>query len=129
MPEPKSLFSMQTCLGVTPNTGTAQTNVRKNRGTRNLLDFGTWAYARVDGQYTGTTDMIFRWAACKWGVDEDVVRSQATNEHRSWDQMNSGGDKHTIESQCVNGDFTSLWNYECSDCCFDSWSDFETKVY
>ncbi|HEY2486919.1 MAG TPA: Ig-like domain-containing protein [Candidatus Binataceae bacterium] len=90
---------------------------------------GTWAYARVDGQYTGTTDMIFRWAACKWGIDEDVVRAQATDEHWSWDQLNSGGDKHTVESQCVNGDFTSLWNYECSDCCYDSWGDFQTKVY
>src|SRR3954447_8435514 len=25
----------------------------------------------VDGQYTGTTEMIIRWAACKWGMDED----------------------------------------------------------
>jgi len=68
----------------------------------------------VDGQYTGTTDMIFRWAACKWGIDEDVVRAQATNEHWSWDQLDSGGDKRYSESQCVNGEF-SLWNYECVD--------------
>src|SRR6185312_7509890 len=26
----------------------------------------------VDGQYTGTTEMIIRWAACKWGMDEDM---------------------------------------------------------
>jgi hypothetical protein len=33
-------------------------------------------YQRVDGQYTGSTDMIMRWAACKYGIDEDVVRAQ-----------------------------------------------------
>jgi hypothetical protein len=84
---------MQTCLGVTPKTGTAQTNVRKDRETSIWLTF-------CDAECIGR-------------------RSQATNEHWSWDQMNSGGDQHTIESQCVNGDFTSLWNYECSDRCFD----------
>jgi autotransporter family porin len=88
---------------------------------------GVWAFARVDGQYTGTTDMIFRWAACKWGIDEDVVRAQATNEHYSWAQLSSGGDKRTSESQCVNGEF-SLWNYECVDCCYQTWSNFQTKV-
>lgn len=33
--------------------------------------------ARVDGQYTGTTDEILQWGACKWGFDEDLVRAQA----------------------------------------------------
>src|SRR5262249_11254055 len=90
---------------------------------------GSWAFARVDGQYTGTTDMHFRWAACKGGIDEDVVRAQATTEHGSWAQLASGGDKKYGESACVNGDFTALWNYECSDCCFQTWSDFQTKVF
>ncbi len=90
---------------------------------------GEWAYARVDGQYTGTTDMIYRWAACKWGIDEDVVRAQATGENWSWNQVDSGGDERTSYSQCVNGDFTSLWNYMCTDCCYQSWSNWQTKVY
>jgi hypothetical protein len=34
-------------------------------------------YKRGDGQYTGSTDMTMRWAACKYGIDEDVVRAQA----------------------------------------------------
>ena len=33
-------------------------------------------YARVTGNFTGTTDEIIQWAACKWGVDEDIVRAQ-----------------------------------------------------
>ncbi len=90
---------------------------------------GGWAYARVDGQYTGTTDMIFRWAACKWGIDENVVRAQATIEHWSWDQPQSGGDKRTSYSECVNGDFTALWDYQCPSCCYQSWSIFQTKAF
>jgi hypothetical protein len=144
LPKSASLPSDATCAAEIPwepemvpnNQGpndtkptSAQLQEYANNGYAGNPYNGTWAYARVDGQYTGTTDMIFRWAACKWGIDEDVVRAQATNEHYSWDQLNSGGDKHTVESQCVNGDFTSLWNYECSNCCFDSWGDFQTKVY
>jgi len=89
---------------------------------------GGWAFARVDGQYTSTTDMIFRWAACKWGIDEDVVRAQATGENWDWVQPTSGGDKRYTYSSCVNGGFTSLWGYQCSNCCYQSWSDFQTKV-
>jgi hypothetical protein len=89
---------------------------------------GSWAYRRVDGQYTGTTDMIFRWAACKWGIDEDLVRAVATVEVWRWNQPQSGGDKRTSYSQCVNGGFTSLWNYQCTNCCYQSWSIFQTKA-
>ena len=35
---------------------------------------------RVDGAFTGTTDEIIQWAACKWGIDEDIVRAQAAKE-------------------------------------------------
>jgi autotransporter family porin len=38
---------------------------------------------RVTGAFTGSTDMILRWAACKWGIDEDVVRAEAWEES-SW---------------------------------------------
>lgn len=93
----------------------------------NVYD-GQWAFARVNGQYTGTTDMINRWAACKWGIDEDVVRAQALAEHWDWDQ-NRPGDKRTSYSQCVNGSFTSLWNFRCSNCCYQTWSLYQTKVF
>jgi hypothetical protein len=33
--------------------------------------------ARVDGQFTGTTDEIIQWGACKYGIDEDLARAQA----------------------------------------------------
>jgi hypothetical protein len=36
--------------------------------------------SRVSGNFTGTTDQIIQWAACKWGIDADVVRAQAVEE-------------------------------------------------
>jgi hypothetical protein len=36
--------------------------------------------ARVDGQFTGTTDEIFQWAACKWGLPDDLLRAIAVRE-------------------------------------------------
>lgn len=46
-------------------------------------------FARVTGSYTGTTDQIIQWAACKWGIDEDIVRAQAAKES-AWHQRNGG---------------------------------------
>jgi hypothetical protein len=40
----------------------------------------TWLLARVDGQFTGTTDEIFQWAACKWGLPDDLLRAIAVRE-------------------------------------------------
>ena len=45
---------------------------------------------RVDGRFTGTTEQILRWTACKWGVDEDLVKAQAAVE--SWWRMDTRGD-------------------------------------
>ena len=35
---------------------------------------------RVDGHYTGTTDEIFQWAACKWGLRDNLLRAIAVRE-------------------------------------------------
>lgn len=45
---------------------------------------------RVDGQFTGTTDEIIQWAACKWGFDPEPVRAQVMVES-SWRQIAYGG--------------------------------------
>ena len=94
-------------------------------------------YANVTGNYAGTTDQIVRWAACKWGIDEDVVRAQGQIES-GWDQ-GEPGDKRTSQSTCVNGSFSALWNtnitepdgstVSCPNCCWTSWSLWQTKVY
>jgi len=44
---------------------------------------------RVTGNFTGTTDQIIRWAACKWGFDEEDVRAQAVAES-TWRQSHLG---------------------------------------
>ena len=56
---------------------------------------------RVDGQFTGTTREILRWAACKWGVDEDLVLAQAAIE--SWWRQNTLGDWGTDATRCAPG--------------------------
>lgn len=40
---------------------------------------------RVDGAFAGTTDVIIQWAACKWGIEVDVVRAMAFQES-GWHQ-------------------------------------------
>jgi autotransporter family porin len=45
---------------------------------------------RTTGNFTGTTDQILRWGACKWGFDEDTVRAQAIME--SWWKQATLGD-------------------------------------
>ena len=44
---------------------------------------------RVDGQFTGGTDAILKWASCKWGFDENVTRATAVNETH-WRQLEIG---------------------------------------
>jgi autotransporter family porin len=57
--------------------------------------------ARVTGNFTGSTDEILQWTACKWGVDEDMVRAQAAIE--SWWRQSTKGDWTTNASNCAPG--------------------------
>jgi hypothetical protein len=40
----------------------------------------TWLLRRVDGHFAGTTDEIFQWAACKWGLSDNMLRAVAVRE-------------------------------------------------
>jgi autotransporter family porin len=57
--------------------------------------------ARVTGNFTGTTDEILQWAACKWGFDEDIVRAQAAIE--SWWRQTVMGDWGSTAANCAPG--------------------------
>jgi hypothetical protein len=57
--------------------------------------------ARVDGAFTGTTEQVLRWAACKWGVDEDLVKAQAAVE--SWWRQRTKGDWGSDAAACPPG--------------------------
>jgi hypothetical protein len=63
----------------------------------------------VDGKYAGTTDDVMRWAACKWGVDEDWVRAESEIEsgiHQDCAEMHGGstcnenGDNNNPDGSC-----------------------------
>jgi len=57
-------------------------NATYNATTGHQKNMGDPWFDRVTGNYTGTTDEIIQWAACKWGFDEDIVRAQTATE--SW---------------------------------------------
>src|SRR6202035_1676596 len=62
---------------------------------------------RINGHFTGTTEEILRWAACKWGINQDVVFAQAAVESwwrqstlRDWGTRagaSPSGHKHTTQ--------------------------------
>jgi hypothetical protein len=136
-------------IATTPETASWNTAFNQTKPTSSQLSsyasngyvFGSTddltQYKRVDGQYTGSTDMIVRWAACKYGIDENVVRAQAWVES-GW-QQGGAGDEQFSQSACVQGNFTALWNTSISEPdgsvvsvpngCYQSWSAWQTKVY
>jgi hypothetical protein len=58
-----------------------------------------WIAPRINGDFTGTTAEILRWAACKWGIDQNIVFAQAAVE--SWWRQTTKGDLET--SGCPPG--------------------------
>jgi autotransporter family porin len=57
--------------------------------------------ARVTGNYIGATDEIIQRVACKWGIDEDIVRAQAALE--SWWRQTNLGNWTSDASRCAPG--------------------------
>jgi hypothetical protein len=96
---------------------------------------------RVTGNFTGTTDQIFRWAGCKWGIEVDLIRAAAVQEsdwhqrtrgdfargrHHSWgimqvrhDQADGtpdfGGHPATAAHTALNVDFYAAFIRSCLD--------------
>lgn len=75
---------------------------------------------RVTGNFTGTTDEIIQWGACKWGFDVDVIRAQSATE--SWWHQSATGDLTTD---------TTLWppGATCTDSthCYQSYGLLQIK--
>jgi hypothetical protein len=55
----------------------------------------------ITGDFTGTTEDILRWAACKWGISQNVVFAQAAVE--SWWRQDDLGDWGTQAALCPPG--------------------------
>ncbi len=104
LPPGSALPSSATCTTqVRPAVETRTVNAPYN-ATRGHAFTPDYSYAaaelsRVDGGFVGTTDEVLQWAACKWGIDEDVVRAQMAKESW-WDQRNEG----------------DWWTYPAEDC-------------
>jgi len=110
-------------------------------------------FAKVDGNYSGSTDDLIRITACKWGIDEDYVRAQAEIES-GWHQdcaagnggigCNEGGDKNNpagctpssitlgaVTPITPNGQFCGMKGFggQTGTNQYDSWSLVQNKVY
>ncbi len=107
--------------------------------TPGQLHWRRWIAHRrhVKGRYVGTTDEIIRWSACRWGVDENVIRAVAVSEsgwhqsmvgdgrgsfgllqvkdHYSDGTLDFGGWPWTQKSTALNADFYAAWIRSCLD--------------
>ena len=72
-----------------PEVRSMNSSYNQTRGFGSPADPPMPLFKRVTGNFTGTTDEILQWAACKWGIDEDIVRAQAAKESW-WTQTNVG---------------------------------------
>jgi autotransporter family porin len=62
---------------------------------------------RITGNFTGTTDEIFQWAAAKWGIPDNLLRTVAYMES-DWRQSNYGDFTHD-RAECPRG----YWTLPC----------------
>lgn len=103
LPVGAALPSDATCAArVRPATETRPDNTTANHTKSNGSSAGPSSrYNRVTGNFTGTTDEIIQWAACKWGIDEDYVRAQAVIE--SYWHQNALSDWGSTAANCAPG--------------------------
>lgn len=108
------LPSGEQCAQRVPRTGwePRPSNTVANRTVPELRPLPNWPdywdpavnsqiVPRIDGRFTGTTDEILAWGACKWGFEADLVRAIAVSES-SWYQSKLG-DLTDDPGQCVGG--------------------------
>jgi hypothetical protein len=86
------------------------TRPRDQGGTYNPL-WDTWLLRRVDGGFTGTTDEILQWAACKWGLPDNLIRADAVEESTWFQYLHYPNDA----SYGGGGGGSCYWNYGCGD--------------
>ncbi len=83
---------------------------RNQGGSYNPL-WDSWLLHRVDGQFTGTTDEIFQWAACKWGLPDNLIRADAVEESTWFQYLHYPTDA----SYGGGGGGSCYWLYGCGD--------------
>lgn len=60
--------------------------------------FNDWLLPRVSGQHSGTTDENIQWAACKWGIADNILRAMAAAES-TWHQGVRDADGRCVEKR------------------------------
>jgi hypothetical protein len=75
---------------------------------------------QITGNFTGTTNEILQWGACKWGIDENIIRAEAVVESR-WDQSHVG-DYTSDQHLCPPG----TWDGKG---CYQSYGMLQLKYY
>ncbi|MGZ6960929.1 MAG: hypothetical protein ACXVLM_14610 [Ilumatobacteraceae bacterium] len=99
LPPGAALPSDATCASlVRPAAEVRSINTTFNH-TKGIPGAATGIYARVTGNFTGTTDELIQWAACKWGFDEDIIRAQVAVE--SWWHQDAASDFTSDPTRCV----------------------------
>ncbi len=71
------------------------------RGNQHTYDarWNAWLLPRVDGQHTGTTDENIQWAACKWGISDNVLRAIAAAESTWFQYLVEPGTGRCVEKR------------------------------
>ena len=75
---------------------------------------------QITGNFTGTTNEILQWVACKWGIDENIMRAEAAVES-GWHQSQTG-DYTSDRSLCPPG----TWDGQG---CYQSYGLLQLKYY
>src|SRR5205823_3492611 len=83
---------------------------RARGGSYNAL-WDSWLLPRVDGQFTGTTDEILQWAACKWGLPDNLIRAEAAVESTWFQYLHFPQDA----SYGGGGGGSCYWTRGCGD--------------
>jgi len=78
-------------------------------GSYNSL-WDSWLLKRVDGQFTGTTDEVFQWAACKWGLPDNLIRADAVEESTWFQYLH-----YPSDASYGGGGGSCYWNRGCGD--------------
>lgn len=96
-PRPSNAEANHTPLPVAEVRGWSFWRPRGN-GRSYAAQFNSWLLPRVNGQHTGTTDENIQWAACKWGISDNVLRAMAAAES-TWYQGLREADGSCVEKR------------------------------
>lgn len=109
-PRPQNYQQNQTEPAAGAMAASFSTRPRDQGGTYNPL-WDTWLLHRVDGRFTGTTDEILQWAACKWGLPDNLIRADAVEESTWFQYLHYPNDA----SYGGGGGGSCYWDYGCGD--------------